>query len=310
MPWKHMSARFALTASIRRSNLRRNDWLWRTARPRWSSRSSEARSCTGAPAGTFRGRAAPRVKCRPKCCAGCFNSVGVPACSARTRRSLPARGSRRWKRHSSIGSSARAPGKPTRRSSPSSGWCGKTTAALSAQRLPESCSARSAPTNSSAVPQLKRFATPATFSAVPPSTTLRRSPDRWTGRSATPSTSPGAIRESQHASRRGGWRCLNTVRGRCSRPWSMPPYIATTRWLTRRFACSSLTTGWSCAHRARFPTRCPSTPCANVRPLATKPSLPCCACWRSAMFMAQATGSTTWSNVARAFRSSTKRLER
>ena len=229
MPWRHMSARFAQTASIRRSSSRRNDWLCPTARPRLSSPWSEARSYTGAPVGTSPGRAVPRVNCRPKRYAACFNSVGVPACSARTRRSSPARGSGRWKRHSSIGSSARAPGKPTRHNSPSSGWCGKTIAAFPAQRLPESCSAPSAPTNTSAAPQLKQSATPATCSAVQPSTMLRRSPDHWTGRFATRSASPGAIRESRHASRRGGWRYLNSIRARCSRPWSMPPYIATTR---------------------------------------------------------------------------------
>ena len=305
-----MSARFALTASIRRSSSRRNDWLCPRVRPRWSSTWSEARSCTGAAASTFLGRAALRVNYRPKRCAACFNSGGVPACSAPTRRSSPARGSGRWNRHSSIASSARAPGKPTRHSSPSSGWCGKTRAAFPAQPWPESCSAPSAPTNSSAVPQSKRCATRATCSAFPPSTTPRRSPVRWTGRSATRSPSPGAIHGSRHARRRGGWRYLNSIPARCSRRWSMPPCIATTRSPARRFACFFSTTGWSCIHRARFPTRCPSTPCASARPLATKPSPPCCACWRSAMCMAQATGSTTWSNVARAFRSSTKRRGR
>ena len=68
---------------------------------------------------------------------------------------------------------------------------------------------------------------------------------------------------------RGGGASIQSAGG-VRGPWSMPPYIATTRWLTRRFACSSSTTGWSCTHRARFPTRCPSTPCANVRPLANE----------------------------------------
>ena len=55
----------------------------------------------------------------------CFSSGGAPACSARTRKSSPVRGSTRWTRRSSIGSSAPAQGRPTRRSSPSSGWCGE-----------------------------------------------------------------------------------------------------------------------------------------------------------------------------------------